>query len=358
MYLIEIQVVDFFLRFAAVGQLGLLIAFFSRNTSARSTSNIAASNIALTFCIICYILLTAPIDNSHYGGLRHVLLLFTDLTPFAAVWYALGHLNPEFKLDTIPKWLLTLVLLWVGWLVYFFLVLGGHGMLHDFNHALGVMLLCYVIYLCISEFNGDLDNDRRNTRVMLIALCSLYMIGLVLFEFTLKSVRDSWQFSLLNSLLIFSAVFLVCAKVMFARLEILQQNMPAATQANAEHKNQLVSAKVRPALQNQTENLETLMRQGAFLELNLTVNNLARQLGLPAHQLRHLINQQLGFSNFSDFLNSYRIPWVCEQLKDASKRHLPILTLALEAGYGSIAPFNRAFKAKMGITPTEYRDQF
>jgi AraC-like DNA-binding protein len=352
MYLIEIQVVDLFLRFAAVGQLGLLIAFFSRNITVRS-----ASNIALTLCIICYVLLTAPIGNRHYGGFRHVLLLFTDLTPFATVWYALAHLNPQFKLDRIPKWILTVVLLWLGWLVYFFLVLGGRGILHDFNHALGMMLLCYVVYLCISEFNADLDNDRRNTRVMLVALCSLYMIGLVVFEFTLKSVRDSWQFSLVNSLLIFSAVFLVCAKEMFSRLAILAPQPLVAAQAPAEHNNQFSIARVRQTLPGQTENLERLMAQGAFLETDLTVDNLARQLGLPAHQLRHLINQQLGFSNFSDFLNSYRIPWVCEQLADASKRHLPILTLALEAGYGSIASFNRAFKTKMGITPTEYRDQ-
>nr|WP_315481866.1 AraC family transcriptional regulator [uncultured Undibacterium sp.] len=353
MYLIEIQVVDLFLRFAAVGQLGLLVAFFSRSITARS-----ASTITLTLCIICYVLLTAPIGNSHYGGLRHVLLLFTDLTPFATVWYALGHLNPQFKLDRIPKWILSAVLLWVGWLVYFFLVLGGRGILHDFNHALGLMLLCYVIYLCMAEFKGDLDNDRRNTRVMLVALCSLYMIGLVIFEFTLKSVRDSWQFSLANSLLIFSAVFLVCVKQMFSRSEFLAPHPSVTAQAPAEHNNQYSTARVRQTLPGHTENLERLMAQGAFLETDLTVNKLAKVLGLPAHQLRHLINQQMGFSNFSDFLNSYRIPWVCEQLADVSKRHLPILTLALEAGYGSIAPFNRAFKSKMGLTPTEYRDQF
>ena len=32
-----------------------------------------------------------------------------------------------------------------------------------------------------------------------------------------------------------------------------------------------------------------------------------------------------------------------------------VLTIALEAGYGSIGPFNRAFKERFGLTPTEYR---
>jgi len=34
---------------------------------------------------------------------------------------------------------------------------------------------------------------------------------------------------------------------------------------------------------------------------------------------------------------------------------VPILTIALDAGFGSIGPFNRAFKTQTGVTPTEYR---
>jgi AraC-like DNA-binding protein len=34
---------------------------------------------------------------------------------------------------------------------------------------------------------------------------------------------------------------------------------------------------------------------------------------------------------------------------------VPILTVALDAGFGSIGPFNRAFKAHTGLTPSEYR---
>jgi AraC-like DNA-binding protein len=34
---------------------------------------------------------------------------------------------------------------------------------------------------------------------------------------------------------------------------------------------------------------------------------------------------------------------------------VPILTIALDTGFGSIGPFNRAFKAHTGLTPSEYR---
>jgi AraC-like DNA-binding protein len=32
-----------------------------------------------------------------------------------------------------------------------------------------------------------------------------------------------------------------------------------------------------------------------------------------------------------------------------------VLSIALDVGYGSIGPFNRAFKARMGMTPTQFR---
>jgi len=34
---------------------------------------------------------------------------------------------------------------------------------------------------------------------------------------------------------------------------------------------------------------------------------------------------------------------------------VPVLTIALDAGFQSLAPFNRAFKADTGLTPTEFR---
>jgi AraC-like DNA-binding protein len=71
--------------------------------------------------------------------------------------------------------------------------------------------------------------------------------------------------------------------------------------------------------------------------------------------LRRLINGQLGHRNFSAFVNGYRLSEVVAALADPSQAEVPILTIALDAGFGSIGPFNRAFKAHTGLTPTEYR---
>jgi AraC-like DNA-binding protein len=46
---------------------------------------------------------------------------------------------------------------------------------------------------------------------------------------------------------------------------------------------------------------------------------------------------------------------VARQLVAPKTRHLPVLSIALDNGYRSLSPFNKAFKEIKGMTPTEYR---
>ena len=68
-----------------------------------------------------------------------------------------------------------------------------------------------------------------------------------------------------------------------------------------------------------------------------------------------MINQHLGFRNFNTYLNSYRIQEATEILADPLNASTPILNVAMEVGFNSLAPFNRAFKAATGLTPREFR---
>jgi AraC-like DNA-binding protein len=87
----------------------------------------------------------------------------------------------------------------------------------------------------------------------------------------------------------------------------------------------------------------------------LTIAQLAGKLGLPEYRLRRLINQALGYRNFNAFLNFYRIADARAALADPTQADVPVLTIALDAGFSSLGPFNRAFKAETGLTPSEYR---
>ena len=102
--------------------------------------------------------------------------------------------------------------------------------------------------------------------------------------------------------------------------------------------------------------LETVMRdQEAWRETGLSIGSLAARAAIPEYRLRRLINQQLGYRNFTAFLNEYRLSAAASRLADRDQLRLPVLTIALDHGWGSIGPFNRAFRARFGMTPTDYR---
>ena len=66
----------------------------------------------------------------------------------------------------------------------------------------------------------------------------------------------------------------------------------------------------------------------------------------------------LGFRNFNQMANRFRIEEAKRRLADPALRRLPILTIAYDCGFGSVGPFNRAFKAETGLTPLEFRGRF
>jgi AraC-like DNA-binding protein len=104
------------------------------------------------------------------------------------------------------------------------------------------------------------------------------------------------------------------------------------------------------------EQLRKLMVEGkAYRDDGLSITSLSQTLGVQEYRLRRLINGQLGHRNFSAFVNGYRLAEAEAALADPGQAEVPILTIALDAGFGSIGPFNRAFKAHTGLTPTEYR---
>ena len=88
---------------------------------------------------------------------------------------------------------------------------------------------------------------------------------------------------------------------------------------------------------------------------NVTIGTLATKLAIPEYRLRRLINQRLGYRNFNVFLNNHRIAEAKAALADPSQAEVPVITIAMDAGFQSLGPFNRAFKATTGVTPTEYR---
>ncbi|MGY3407221.1 AraC-like DNA-binding protein/multisubunit Na+/H+ antiporter MnhB subunit [Bradyrhizobium sp. GM5.1] len=110
---------------------------------------------------------------------------------------------------------------------------------------------------------------------------------------------------------------------------------------------------VDPILLRRLDHLMTVER--TYRQEGLAIGALAARLDVPEHRLRQAINEGLGYRNFNAFLNRYRIEDARLALSDVTQRDVPVLTIAMDAGFQSIGPFNRAFKAETGMTPTEFR---
>lgn len=110
---------------------------------------------------------------------------------------------------------------------------------------------------------------------------------------------------------------------------------------------------VDPVLLRRLDHLMTVER--TYRQEGLAIGALAARLDVPERRLRQAINEGLGYRNFNAFLNRYRIEDAKLALSDLTQREVPVLTIAMDAGFQSIGPFNRAFKAETGVTPTEFR---
>lgn len=87
----------------------------------------------------------------------------------------------------------------------------------------------------------------------------------------------------------------------------------------------------------------------------LTIADLATEVGLPEHRLRRLINIELGHRNFATFVNQHRVAAAQALLADPAQSARSVASIAFDLGFGSLGPFNRAFREATGSTPTDYR---
>ena len=112
------------------------------------------------------------------------------------------------------------------------------------------------------------------------------------------------------------------------------------------------------AEQRLANSLQRVMSEAhAYRTEDLSVASLAARLAVPEYRLRRVINQRLGHRNFNAYVNGLRLAEARAALADPQMRERPVLTIALDVGFGSIGPFNRAFKAATGLTPTEFRKE-
>lgn len=230
--------------------------------------------------------------------------------------------------------------------------------------SLGFALLA--VGWTLSSWRADLVEGRRRLRLFIVVASALY-IALTAFSQLLGAFRGNLQQGSLLAAIGLLAIAGIAAwsllrvgsgQTLFQGVAATEPSSPALDPEPAvlEPAGRIATTGNEAIDRGQLAALDRLMTaERAYRQEGLTIGSLAQRLGMPEYRLRRLINQALGYRNFNSFLNHYRIEEVKAALVDPAQAAVPILTMALDAGFSSLGPFNRAFKAETGLTPSEYR---
>jgi len=219
------------------------------------------------------------------------------------------------------------------------------------EHIAAIIVVIHAIWLTASGRPDDLVERRRRFRVFFTVIIAIEVFAVLTVQLVLVTRTPPGWLSLTNVLVI--AALTIGLAISFLRLRRVFF-VPGPTDTETAEPD---AASLSPADAVLQQKLLAAMNAGTYRETGLTISSLASSLDYPEHQLRRLINGHLGFRNFSAFLNSYRITEARDHLSDPDRVRVPVLTTALDLGYGSLGPFNRAFKESTGMTPTEFRQQ-
>ncbi|MEQ9221226.1 MAG: helix-turn-helix domain-containing protein [Cyclobacteriaceae bacterium] len=286
-------------------------------------------------CVLFYLI----IDLVNDPILKGILLLGPFLLPFS-FWLVARTL---FNDDPIPFNRLLIYLVSTTLLYYGLYLLVGFTQWDKMTAIVGRTISLFFIVLAIIEAQSgkrtDLDEDRIRLRKYFTYFIGLVVLITILSELGLSRDEQEWPRLVQRStILLFNTLFIAMNVSIKSRLFDTRKKGTDIQHPQIIEKIQSV-----------------MLDQQLYRKEKLTIGQLAEVIGEQEYRVRRVINQEMGYRNFIDFINAYRIKEATGLLKDPAQSDLTVLEIAYKTGFNSIGPFNRAFKLATGLTPTDYR---
>jgi AraC-like DNA-binding protein len=342
---------ELILRAFGVIQLTLLATILLRT---RRRDQVALVGAALAVSVATFMVTSAPGAATFLGVLIYPLTALCSTHPVWFWLFCVALFTDGFKLTRVHAVILLSVAALGG--VYQW-ISSPDGRLEYptleplLGTAIGAGYLAFVGLGPVAVYvagRADLDERRRRIRAWFVPIAASYLAVVVIAQLLNVFAARPTPLPLVVSNLAIIDVLALSALLSFVRLRVVNWL-------------DLAEPAPRPEVLSRIEQaaLERLHRrflpERLYAREGLTIGGLAELLDTQEHVLRRVINCGLGFRNFNDFLHSHRLREAAQLLRDPAQARLPVLTIALTVGYGSIGPFNRAFRERFGLTPTEYR---
>lgn len=304
---------------------------------------------------ITYVISSLPhfFDNSAWLVMPVIIIAIPNMVFFWMFGRAL--FDDDYRVGWLEP-LICLVLVGLGFARLFtwgWMPTIPHELMHYVPQAIKLGMVGHVLWLAVQGRADDLIEERRRFRLPFIALIGVFAAIVLIVESTLPIAGPAPWVHVLNMSALLAISFFVMLRILHLRHDHLVGALlpaPVIADVPAPHRD--------PRDQKIMDQLDHAMGiDKLYLREDLTIGALADQLKVQEHVLRRIINKELSFRNFSQFLSHFRLAEAEAALADPNQSHLPILSIAHRAGYGSIGPFNRAFKDRTGLTPSQYRTQ-
>lgn len=335
--------VDALIRFSGIAMLALVALFAVRDKKGWQSRYYL---LAACLSVACLFLGFAP-EVLRPPNWIVVAARFGDIPHLIFVWlFVLSLFSEEFKLRPIYVFVSILYCLPIFWmrLAYY----GGfpplYPLIAQWGGLTSLLIVGHLIAVVLKDLRDDLVSSRRRLRLYFVIIIAIVTVIATVGEVILLQYpfipRDT-----VKIISIWPAILAATLWMLRFDIDRVRFSKPSPNKVGLTARDRALFEKLRYAMEE----------EHAYKDPSLTIVALARQLGVTQHRLRELINRELSMRNFSEYVNSYRLEATKLVLADPDQRHLSILTVALDAGFRSISPFNRAFKASEGMTPSDFR---
>ncbi|MHA7900538.1 MAG: AraC family transcriptional regulator [Henriciella sp.] len=342
---------DTIIRFSAVTLLVWLAILAIRDARHLIQGRIM---IALGFTLGAMLLSTAPPETRPPTPLYEGLRLVDTANVVFVWWFSLAIFQDDFKLRTF-HWLTLGAYLGIAGPARIEYLFGWFEIPWTFEiavRALSIAMVLHLLWVALSGLRDDLIEARRKIRLWYVIAMSVATALVVLGEMFYTSMTgdnsDPPSLSLIRTAIIFPPVLLGA----YLYLSLNQEAL--LFQPTPKRETPVPSIDPKDSATH-SRLLFAMQEDKLYREPGLGIGDLAARLSVPEHQLRALINKGLGYRNFAAFLNQYRLADAKTALADPEQARVPILTIAMDVGYASLATFNRAFKSEEGLTPSAFR---
>lgn len=346
------QVVQYFVSALAISQLLFMGLSYLTHYGHNALSKLVAS---YSLGLASYIILMMPVIQASPLPLKQIFLLLAIISPF--MLWVISHRLFTNQVKT-PTWA------WSVLLTYISLRLVGSSAValgYELNGLLFAVLMYlplivmlafsfHAIFLAIHHFNNDLVEHRRKLRVAFVFTMGL-IVSIIVASGFLQFLPETVHIFFIGMMFLHALFF----NIFIFRLHEESPRVAASGEPVSQPNIRTFYSRSDKTFYDQLN--ATLERDLLYASPGLTITSLAHAMQVREYMLRRFINQKLGYRNFNQFLNEFRVKKAIEILKDSGESGAKISGIALDVGYASLSSFNKAFKELHGVTPSVYRNR-